>query len=70
MKQQHHSAPQRTAERRAYTIKRFCESFDLSRATVYRLFRAGSLSRMKVGKRTLIPSESVEAWAASALAQS
>lgn len=62
MQQQPHSAPQRV-ERRAFTIKRFCEVFDLSRATTNRLLKSGELCRMKAGRRTLIDAASIEAWA-------
>jgi excisionase family DNA binding protein len=49
--------------KRAYSIREFCEAWSLSRSTVYRMFANGQLSGRKVGRRTLIPNESIEAWA-------
>lgn len=57
MKQQQHSAPQRP-ERRAFTIRTFCETFELSRATANRLINTGELRRIKAGRRTLVATDS------------
>lgn len=51
-----------TNHRRAYTIAQFTELYGISRAKVYNLLKAGELQAVKVGRRTLIPSESAEAW--------
>ena len=51
--------------KRAFTVAEFCASFSLSRATFYRLVAAGKLKPVHVGRRVLIPAQSIEAWAAS-----
>lgn len=47
---------------RAYTIRQFVESYRISRAKIYRLIDSGDLRAVKVGSRTLITTESAEAW--------
>lgn len=47
----------------AYSIKQFCEAHDLSRSGFYNLLKAGlAPTIMKVGRRTLISSESANIW--------
>jgi len=47
---------------KALTIRRFTEIYGISRAKTYRLIEAGELRAVKVGTRTLIPTESSENW--------
>lgn len=51
--------------RPAYTISAFCEAFGLSRSKTYQLIQSGQIAALKVGRRTLILREAVEAWLAS-----
>ena len=50
---------------KAWSIRGFCRHFSVSRATVYREFHAGRLVRYHLGRKTLIPDESAQAWWAS-----
>lgn len=45
----------------AYSIKEACEVSSLGRTTIYALIKAGRLQCVKVGGRTLILAESLEA---------
>ena len=47
---------------KALTIRRFTEVYGISRAKTYRLIEAGELRAVKVGTRTLIPTESAAEW--------
>lgn len=47
---------------KALTIRRFTEVYGISRAKTYRLIEGGELRAVKVGSRTLIPTESADAW--------
>jgi excisionase family DNA binding protein len=49
-------------EHEGWSIKAFCEQFCVSRSHVYREFKAQKLKKVKVGRRTLIPNESVQTW--------
>jgi hypothetical protein len=47
----------------AYSVLEFCHLHNIGRATFYRLLQAGKGPRlMRVGKRTLISSESAAEW--------
>ena len=46
----------------SYTISGFCKVTGLSRATVYRLFKAGAITPRKAGARTLIMRADVEEY--------
>jgi excisionase family DNA binding protein len=48
-------------ERRAYRVNEFCESYRVSRNTVYKMMKAGTLRTVLVGGRRLIPAEAAEA---------
>lgn len=54
-----HNAP--PAEARAYTVPQVCKIIQCSKSTAYELLKAGQLKRLKIGKKTLIPAESVDA---------
>jgi AraC-like DNA-binding protein len=49
-------------EREGWSIKDFCAHFGVSRSHVYREFKALKLKRIKIGRRSLIPNESAQAW--------
>ena len=44
----------------AYSIKEACRISSLGRTSLYALIAAGKLQSRKVGKRTLIPAESLQ----------
>lgn len=46
---------------RVYSIKETCERTKLGKTRVYQLVRAGNLRIVKVGRRTLVQAESIEA---------
>jgi excisionase family DNA binding protein len=48
--------------RRALRISDFCKLYSISRATVYKLATDGKLRIHKIGGRSLIRVEDVEAW--------
>lgn len=54
------------APRRAYTINEFVAAFRISRATVYRLIRNGSLRATLLAGRRVIPVDAAEALLAGA----
>jgi predicted site-specific integrase-resolvase len=47
--------------RRALRMRDFCEGYGISRATAYKLMRAGKLKTVRVAGRRLIPVEAAEA---------
>lgn len=47
--------------RRAYTIPEVRHVLRCSKSTAYELLKSGELKRLKIGKKTLVPVESVEA---------
>lgn len=49
------------SDKLAYTINEAAKSVGLSRSTIYKLIGAGQLTTIKVGNRTLIPTESLRA---------
>jgi excisionase family DNA binding protein len=53
-----------TAQRKLCTISDVCEQLSVGRSTVYQLIDAGSLRRVKVGARALIPQADVDAFVA------
>ena len=50
------------SDRRAYRVNEFAEAYRVSRPTIYRMLKAGTIVSVKVGSRTLIPIESAEQW--------
>ena len=51
--------------RAAWSVREVCERFGVSKGQVFLLMKCGQLKRVKMGRRTLIPVESAEAWWAS-----
>ena len=52
----------------SYSVKDVCALLGLGRTTIYKLIEDGSLTRIKVGSRTLIPAGDVEALLGACLA--
>lgn len=46
----------------AYTLSELSEAVSISRSGLIRAINAGHLKKIKVGRRTLLPAESVAAW--------
>lgn len=53
--------------RKLCTIPNVCEQLDVGRTTVYQLINDGTLRRVKIGARTLIPQADVDAFVAGLL---
>ncbi len=52
--------------KRNYTVQQFADAFNVSRSSLYRMWqRHEGPQAMHVGRRTLIPVEAAEAWAAN-----
>ncbi len=49
---------------RALSMKDFCVRYSVGRTQAYKEIAAGRLRAVKVGRRTLIPEDSAEAWLA------
>jgi excisionase family DNA binding protein len=47
---------------RTASIRRICELYGLGRSKIYKLLAAGEITACKVGRRTLIDTQSVESW--------
>lgn len=56
-----------TIQRKLCTIPNVGEQLSVGRDTVYRLINDGTLRRVKVGARTLIPQADVDAFVAGLL---
>lgn len=50
---------------RALSIEQFCARYSIGRTKTYAEIAAGRLRAGKVGRRTLIPVDSAEAWLAA-----
>ncbi|WP_164156461.1 MerR family transcriptional regulator [Sandarakinorhabdus rubra] len=62
------AAPSPIDRRDAYSIEEAQARSTLSRAMIFELMRLGKLQRVKVGRRTLIPAESLRALLTGAAA--
>lgn len=51
-------------EIRAYDITSFSQAFKIGRTKVYEEIKSGRLKTLKVGRRRIIPIESVNKWVA------
>ena len=51
--------------KRAYSIPEICEASGVGRSTVYGALASGKLAASKVGRRTIVTSESFDSWIAS-----
>lgn len=52
------------ADKRAFTVEEFMASYGLGRTTTYEEINAGRLKALKLGRKTLIPRDSADAWLA------
>lgn len=59
--------PAAPAQRKLCTIPNVCAQLDVGRSSVYNLIADGSLRRVKIGARTLIPQADVDAFIAGLL---
>jgi excisionase family DNA binding protein len=59
--------PTTPTQRKLCTISAVCEQLSVGRTTVYGLIDAGTLRRVKVGVRALIPQADVDAFVAGLL---
>lgn len=57
--------PTTETPRAAWSVKEVCERFNISKGQVFILLKTNQIQRIKMGRRTLIPVESAEAWWAS-----
>lgn len=48
--------------RAAWSVAEFCERYNVSKGAAFALLREGKIRRIKNGRRTLLPVESLEAW--------
>jgi len=48
--------------RRAFSVRGFCEAYDISDSLAYELIAEGKLQARKMGSKTLIDVTSAEAW--------
>lgn len=46
----------------AYSIQEACDLLSIGRTTLYALIGQGALSVLKIGRRTLIPAKSLDAF--------
>ena len=49
-------------QKRAHSISEFCKIYNVSRSKTFRLLADGTLTRLKLGTKTLIRVEDAEAW--------
>ena len=49
-------------QKRALSIAEFCEIYNVSRSKTFRLLAAGTLTRLKLGTKTLIRVDEAETW--------
>ena len=47
------------------SVREFCTNYGIGKTLAYDLMKSGKLKALKLGRRTLIPSEAAEAWAAN-----
>ena len=54
------SAPTQSPRRRLHTVADVCAEARVSRATVWRLIKTGTLKTVSIGRRTLVTDESLQ----------
>lgn len=57
------------SEKLAYGIKEAASALGVGRTTIWRAIKAGKLSAVKVGNRTLIKTEALQAWLSTPVAR-
>ena len=60
-KQEPDRRPEQLVPRTA-SVRRICELYGLGRSKIYKLLADGEIAARKVGRRTLIDTQSVENW--------
>jgi len=50
------------APRAAWSVPEFCDRYRISIGQAFLLMRQGKVQRVKIGRRTVIPVESADAW--------
>ena len=55
------SSTRQPVERRGYDVREWCEAFNRSADTAYKLMRSGRLRYVDLGGRRFIPNEAAEA---------
>jgi excisionase family DNA binding protein len=51
--------------KRAFSIREFCQLYELGRTKAYQEINAGRLKSVKVGSKTIIRADDAEEWLAS-----
>jgi excisionase family DNA binding protein len=54
-----------SSDKRALTVDEFMAAYGPGRTTTYEEIKAGRLKALKLGRKTLIPRDSADAWLAS-----
>lgn len=52
-------------EKELLTINQVCEATKLGRTYIYRLLKSGDLKGIKIGRRTMVRKNDIDAWASS-----
>ncbi len=52
----------RANEQAALSVEQICSRYSVCKGTVFALLRENKLTRVKIGRRTVVPIASVEAW--------
>jgi excisionase family DNA binding protein len=58
-----------SSEKLAYGIKEAVSALGVSKATIWRAMKEGKLTAVKVGNRTLIKTEALQAWLSTTVAR-
>lgn len=58
-----------TTERLAYNIDEACEALSIGRTILFDLIRRGEITSVKVGRRRLIPADSLRSYLARLVAE-
>mgnify|MGYP001765149278 CR=1 FL=1 len=53
------SRQSQTSERNAYSVDEFCHRVSISRASFYRLAKAGKIRLVRIGGRTVVPAAEI-----------
>lgn len=48
--------------KKAFSVREVCKICGIGRSTFYAALGAGALNAVKLGRRTLVPAESLDAW--------
>lgn len=56
------NATPRETPRAAWSVAEFCTRYNVSKGTAFALLRDHKIQRVKIGRRSVIPVESADAW--------